>query len=167
MHAGPPCGTSSRAREIGTHMALTQSHCAPRLNQMVFSTLRGINTARIRAANELYTISGLVMTYCTNLSILCTVENPERSFAWVTQALCVPLQPAAASLLHIIFNHCCYGSKRKKDTKFLANDECFRPLATLCPSDHEHEPWGFDPKTGWATASEVEYPHQLCKATAS
>ena len=167
VHAGPPCGTSSRARDIRRSHGPDPKPFRSKKHPDGLPHLTGVAAARVRAANELYSLSGQVMKFCTRLGILCSIENPKRSYAWLTTALRQHLQTLAPALHQVIFDHCCYGSKRKKSTKLLVNDECFAALAQLCPGDHEHEPWGFQPQFGWATAQEVEYPHDLCKAIAT
>ena len=42
----------------------------------------------------------------------------------------------------------------------------FDDLGILCTNDHEHEPWGQTADGQWATALEVVYPWDLCRAMA-
>ena len=166
VHAGPPCGTSSRARDIRRRRGPDPKPLRSILHPDGLPGLQGIQATRVRVANELYSLSGQVMRFCVNHGLLCSIENPKRSYAWLTRSLRQHVAPISHSLHSVIFDHCCYGSRRKKGTKLLVNDPCFLPLAQLCPGDHEHEPWGLQSKSGWATAQEVEYPHQLCNAIA-
>ena len=170
VHAGPPCNTSSKSRDIRRSQGPDPKPFRSRQHPDGLPNLTGVPAARARTVNELYSLSGQVMKFCTQHGILCSIENPKRSYAWLTRAMQQHLRHVTPDLHSIIFDHCCYGSKRKKGTKLLVNDECFAALAQLCPGYHEHEPWGFQPKSGWATSQEVAYPHDphgLCKAMAT
>ena len=155
VHAGPPCGTSSRARDIRRRRGPDPKPLRSILHPDGLPSLQGIHATRVRVANGLYSLSGQVMRFCVNRGLLCSIENPNRSYAWLTKSLRQHVAPISQDLHSVIFDHCCYGSRRKKGTKLLVNDPCFLPLAQLCPGDHEHEPWGFQSKSGWATAQEV------------
>ena len=163
VHLGPPCGTSSRARDIA-------NGGPPPLRSDRFPdgrpSLAGTNRARVDTANLLYQLSGQVMAFCCRHGILCTIENPSRSFAWQTSHLQKPLQPWSPMLTSIHLHACMFGSQRRKATKLLANHPGFQRLGILCDNMHPHEPWG-RVRSGWATALEVAYPPKLCRAWAS
>ena len=166
VHLGPPCGTSSRAREIrrkhGPSPAPLRSDEFPD----GLPTLAGRDLARVRTANILYQLSGEIMAYCTLNGIICSIENPARSLMWATSFLCKPLQSVQDLLLEVMFYHCMYGATRKKKTKLLVNHPCFEHLRRDCDGSHEHDKWGHTSQ-GWATALEVEYPHPLCREWAA
>ena len=162
VHLGPPCGTSSRARDIKNHgppPLRTDLHPDGKPN------LKDLDARRVRSANALYHLSGQVLAYCCRHGILCTIENPSRSFAWQTSHLRQPLKPWASSLTAVHFHHCMFGSTRRKATKLLCNHAGFTRLSLQCDDGHPHEPWG-RVRNGWATALEVAYPGPLCRAWA-
>ena len=115
VHLGPPCGTSSRARDIA-------NGGPPPLRSDRFPdgrpNLTGTDLARVTTANALY---HLVMAFCCQQGILCTIENPSRSFAWQTSHLRGPLRPWSSTLVSIHLHTCMFGSSRRKATKLLAN----------------------------------------------
>ena len=162
VHLGPPCGTSSRARDIA-------NGGPPPLRSDRFPdgrpNLTGTDLARVTTANALYHLSGAVMAFCCQQGILCTIENPSRSFAWQTTHLRGPLRPWSSNLVSIHLHTCMFGSSRRKATKLLANHPGFQRLGSLCDGQHPHEPWG-RVRSGWATALEVAYPPKLCRAWA-
>eukprot|EP00435_Cladocopium_sp_Y103_P032785 s1019_g8.t1 len=121
--------------------------------------------ARVRTANALYRLSGAVLVYATEQGILCSLENPARSHMWATTHLVHQIQHIQHLLHDVFFHHCAFGAKRKKRTKLLVNHLCYNHLCRDCDGQHEHLPWGVTDK-GWATALEVEYPLELCKAWA-
>ena len=153
VHLGPPCGTSSRARDI-----------RPGPQPLRFSRFpEGLphSLRRVQAANLLYRLSSEVFCYCKEHGILCTVENPERSYMWETKYF------ASLSKYHLkyqaILHHCMFGSTRKKSTRLLATYPQVSKLAVKCNGQHEHAKWG-RVRNKWATAEEVEYPTGLCQA---
>eukprot|EP00435_Cladocopium_sp_Y103_P044001 s1511_g12.t1 len=162
VHLGPPCGTSSRARDIKRRLGFSP----PPLRSVAcpdgLPHLAAKDRARVQTANILYRFTAEVMAYCTLHGILCSIENPARSFMWQTSHLQEPIQHLVNQLLEVLFHHCAFGATRKKRTKLLVNHSCFLHLNRECSNDHQHDGWGYTSK-GWATALEVEYPHGLCK----
>ena len=125
VHLGPPCGTSSRAREInngGPPPLCTEHRPDGRPH------LSGSDLARVQAANSLYALTGQVMSFCCRSGILCTIENPLRSLAWLTSHLKRPLAPWAHQLVSVQLHACMFGSTRRKATKLLANHPGFLRL---------------------------------------
>ena len=55
---------------------------------------------------------------------------------------------------------------RVRSPKTHNNLNHFDDLGILCTNDHEHEPWGQTADGQWATALEVVYPWDLCRAMA-
>eukprot|EP00435_Cladocopium_sp_Y103_P038892 s848_g10.t1 len=165
IHLGPPCGTSSRAREI----RLRKGYSPPPLRSTDFPdglpNLSARDQSRVNTANILYKLSGEILSYATANGILCSLENPARSHMWDTTYLKDQIQHIIGSLHSVLFHHCAFGAKRKKHTKLLVNHLSFMHLCRECDGLHEHLPWGVTTK-GWATALEVEYPLELCKAWA-
>ena len=139
VHLGPPCGTSSRARDIangGPPPLRSASHPDGRPH------LAGPDLARVQAANQLYALSAEVTSFCCSAGILCTLENPSRFWAWSTSNLRQPLHPWAHQLVSVHLHACMFGSRRRKATKLLTNHPGFLRLQLTCDGSHEHEPWG-------------------------
>eukprot|EP00435_Cladocopium_sp_Y103_P032952 s285_g8.t1 len=166
VHLGPPCGTSSRAREIRRRTGFDPQPLRSDTFPDGLPGLTSKNRARVQTANILYRFTAEVMVYCTANGILCSIENPARSLMWKTSHLQQPLQRIMDLLFEVAFHHCAYGATRRKRTKLLVNHPCYMHLSRDCTNDHPHDDWGHTPK-GWATALEVEYPQPLCKEWAA
>eukprot|EP00435_Cladocopium_sp_Y103_P011956 s4954_g3.t1 len=165
IHLGPPCGTSSRAREIRRKFGYSPPPLRSTVCPDGLPNLSARDQARVRTANALYRRSGAVLVYATERGILCSLENPARSHMWATTHLVHQIQHIQHLLHEVLFHHCAFGAKRKKRTKLLVNHLCYNHLCRDCDGQHEHLPWGVT-DNGWATALEVEYPLELCKAWA-
>ena len=165
IHLGPPCGTSSRAREIRRFNGKCPLPLRSTEHPNGLPHLRGVDKRKVDTANVLYALTGAIMKHATDLGILATIENPLRSHMWRTSFLTRPL--CDLSLFPVQFHHCMYGATRRKRTKLLCNHECFRSLELECDNNHVHDAWGVTPTGSWATAAEVEYPFQLCQAWAA
>ena len=86
----PPCGTSSKARNIPLRGAGgRRKQGPPPLRSETFPeglpNLQGLNKTRVKQANKLYEFCRKVMDLCVELNILCIVENPETSLFWRTK----------------------------------------------------------------------------------
>ena len=165
IHLAPPCGTASRARLIQRK---------GRKNPPVVRTdefpdgipdLTGVLRDRVLSANALYAITCDLVRLCEQLGKLWSVENPGRSFMWVTSPFKALLQEIQYEAVQ--FHHCRYGSSRRKLTMLVHNIPHFQALELFCQGDHEHEAWGQTPAGSWATAEEVSYPWDLCRAMAT
>ena len=166
IHLGPPCGTSSRAREIKRKHGVNPKPMRSVEHPDGLPGLRPHDQARVNTANTLYKLCGDIMAYSTANGIICSIENPARSHMWDTSFLRQGLQRVQQDLHTVLFHHCMFGSKRKKRTKLLVNHPCLQHLNRDCDQSHQHEAWGYT-SHGWATSLEVEYPHALCRAWAS
>ena len=172
VHLGPPCGTASRARNIPIKRKLIKKG-APNPQPLRSSThplgfpwLKGVNRAKVLAANCLYEFSAKLILICNSHDVLFTVENPQNSLLWET--------PFFAKILDQFFFHvvdaCEYGSEHKKATAFLANFDAPR-LKQRCRGNHHHAAWKVRQlESGqWAfdTAKEAEYPKKLAHELAA
>lgn len=166
VHLGPPCGTSSRAREIKRRFGVNPLPLRSDAFPDGLANLKPRDRARVDTANQLYKLSGEILAFCTMHGILCSLENPARSHMWKTTYLNDPIEGLWPQLREVLFHHCMFGSRRRKRTKLLVNHPCYTHLCRECDGSHEHDAWGYTP-TGWATAHEVEYPHGLCKEWAA
>ena len=142
VHLGPPCGTSSKARNIPIKKKLKRQG-VPSPKPLRSSrrpdglpNLKGVNKERVASANLLYSFCRSVIEACERYNVLFTVENPTNSFMWET-----------SFFRHLVDNHffsdvdaCEYGSEHKKSTGFLSN---FFPtrLQLKCSGSHVHKPW--------------------------
>ena len=171
VHLGPPCGTSSRARNIPIKKKLKRQG-VPSPKPLRSSrwpdglpNLKGVNKERVAAANELYSFCRRVIEACERHNVLFTVENPTNSFMWET-----------SFFRHLVDNHffsdvdaCEYGSEHKKSTGFLSN---FFPnrLQLKCSGSHVHKPWTIKRselgKWEFDTAKAAEYTIQMSQAIA-
>ena len=171
VHLGPPCGTSSKARNIPIKKKLKQRG-APSPKPLRSSKwpdglphVNGVNRKRLLAANQLYSFCKQVMATCDEYGVLFTVENPEGSFMWETSFF----RDAVASHFFSVIHACEYGSEHKKATGFLSN---FFParLQTKCSGSHTHKPWAIrQAESGtWEfdTAKAAEYTLKLSHAIA-
>lgn len=148
VHLGPPCGTSSRAREIKRRFGPNPVPLRSDQFPDGLNGLSGRNQARVTTANILYQLSGEIMAYCTMHGIICSLENPARSHMWNTSFLCRPLEPVRHMLAEVLFHHCMFGAKRRKSTKLLVNHNCFQHLSRSCDGSHEHDRWGHPTRVG-------------------
>ena len=165
VHLAPPCGTSSRAREI----KLRHRPCPKPLRSDSWPDglpgLRGRDAKRVASANKLYCLTGRVVAECIRRCIPVSVENPARSHFWNTSFFRKHIESLEANMIKTFFHHCMLGSRRKKHTLLLHTVPALKRLGLLCDNRHEHEPWGYH--RGWATAQETEYPLKLCKQYAA
>lgn len=170
VHMGLPCGTCSRAREQPIPAA-KKARGAPEpvplrsaLELFGIKNLSHKDHLKVDAANKVYKTAVEV--------IILVIENPIRSWLWPLLAAMVKQTHDRAfiewyfSLTEIVFAACMHGGKRDKYTKFLSSTSAINPLAQDCDRSHTHLPWGVDKSSGqwaFATASEAEYPPQLCR----
>ena len=163
----PPCGTSSRAREIPIKDSKGRSKPAPpplrsRRHPNGLPSLRGLNALKVKLANKLYQFTRRVIDACCSLGIPFVCENLQRSWMWETSFF--------RELPLICRFQCMYGGNRLKKTAFLMNFEATN-LLQVCDGSHSHLPWGKtqDVRTGavvFSTSTEAEYPWLLCKQLA-
>ena len=151
IHLAPPCGTSSRAREL--------PNGPPPLRSLEFPdglpSLSGLDALRVKQANELYRVSALIYSLCCKKGILCLIENPRRSHYWSTRDVAAL---GGDYSLYASCHHCMMGSKRRKATMLLANFPRVCLLRLMCDGSH---PWG-NIGQKFATASETAYPPLMC-----
>lgn len=161
MHAAPPCGTCSRAREI--HLAgLNQPR--PLRSSAAPHGLAGLTAEeqkRVDAANSIYQQLSVFLQLCTQHNIPWSV-NPARSYLWETEWMQVLMTEATM----YYFTACAWGSTRPTKKAFLSTLSDMRRLEADCPGNHEHEPYGRkrdeQGRLIYATAEEAAYPRELC-----
>lgn len=96
--------------------------------------------------------------------MLCSIENPGRSFIWQTRHMATFLSDVPHYKTY--FHHCMFGSARRKNTCLVHNIPTLCDMAITCDNSHPHEPWGHT-HSGWATAEETAYPWLLCRKIAT
>ena len=175
VHLGPPCGTSSRARERplpAKLRALGLRDPRPLRSADFPLNLPHIDPAspdglRLAAANRLYDLVFHVLLWCAEHDCVFTLENPTNSWFWSVLALKVRMHASPkvrrwfSDLHEIIFDACEHGGARPKSTKLLSNRAAFGSLRARCSGRHVHEPWGVSWRAGgwvWSTHLEAQYP---------
>ena len=162
FHAGPPCGTSSRAR--GKPLANGEPGPQPLRSvdwPLGLPDLQGVDKLKVLSANAIYL---QVAAFCKELQaqgVLWCVENPTRSIMWEIRDY-VELQQFG---WFVDFHACRHGTGRRKATSFLTNVQTFKALGLLCEGGHDHASWDpqlVDGKWTFATALEAAYPRLLC-----
>lgn len=127
--------------------------------------LDGLAKTKVEAANTLYDLAGRVYAYCCEQSILCTVENPSNSYFWSASHWQAPTKHCPQH--EAVFQNCAYGGERPKWTTLCSNEPTVTSLSRQCPGNHYRAPWGQTVSGQFATALEVERPHELCNAIAA
>ena len=165
----PPCGTSSRAREIPIVGKNGQRCRAPQpLRNSKWPdgrpSLKGLDAMKVRLANKLYSFTRRVIDRCCELSIPFICEHPQRSWMWETSFF----QSLPAICRFQCIHSCMYRGRRLKKTALLMNFTA-RNLLLTCDNKHSHLPWGktlHKGKSVFSTSTEAEYPWPLCKQLA-
>ena len=156
----PPCGTSSRAREIpfpgeDEPRPLRSVECPEGLPGLGPS-----DAERVAKANELYRLTARIWGFCCENDIVVIIKNPYRSFFWHCSAIEHILRSEQAIVVQCDF--CMMGGSRLKRTALLCNSDLITGLAVTCDGSHEHLPWKVQEGV-LATKLETAYPHQFCK----
>lgn len=169
LHAAPPCGTASKAREKKISSRLKKKGVPePRpLRSTAFPeglpSLTGSEKTRVQKANDIYKRIAMLAEAAIQMNIVVSVENPTRSYLWSTKFFKHLID---SEYLHeVTFQQCMWGSSRNKWSTWYVSHPCFDELALLCDGSHEHEGWTIRKVNGrwhFATADEAEYPQELC-----
>ena len=117
-----------------------------------------LDQVKVDAANRLYLRT--FIQWLHEPGVAWVVENPTNSFLW-------ELPYFSFAVGHGIFAHChacAFGGTRPKKTSFLSNKRNILMMQLQCEdvAPHEHEPWGYTPSQGFATALEAQYPDGMC-----
>ena len=155
----PPCGTSSRAKEIPLPW---EDKPHPLRSVEYPEGLPGLGPSdaeRVAKANELYRLTARIWDFCCENGIVVIIENPYRSFFWHCSAIEHILRSEQAIVVQCDF--CMMGGSRLKRTALLCNNDLITGLAVTCDGSHEH-PWDVHEEV-LATKLESAYPHQFCK----
>ena len=159
VHAAPPCGTSSRARERpGGPPPLRDSY-----TPWGKPALSGLSAARVQAANILYLALHNFLQFLDAHNIHWSVENPANSVLWELE----PYQELIISHHKVDMQTCAFGGPRPTWKAFVTSLAAFRALGLRCPGNHEHLSYGRkrlpSGQTHFATSEEAVYPRELCR----
>ena len=156
IHAAPPCGTATRAREIrvkGGPLPLRSEQYPEGL-----LSLQGLDAEKVASANCVYKHIALILHEGDLYGCLCSAENPARSYMWLTRWW----RAIFRAYFQGLFQACMHGSQRDKWSLWVANWLEVQSLSAVCDQKHEHAPWGRLRSGAWATADEAAYPRLLC-----
>ena len=172
IHSGPPCGTSSRARErpIPKHLKLkgVPEPRPLRTDQYPLGvpTLAGTDLLRVQSANSIYSFVLELFIDRHSKGLKFSLENPSTSIFWMI--------PAAVSLQNMPgvyvydFQQCCHGGQRPVWRRWVTNVQQLESLVSRCPGEsdvHKHVAFRIHKDSGrWRfdTADEAAYPRTLC-----
>ena len=164
VHAAPPCGTCSRAREIplgpGGGPKQLRSHAHP----LGLPSLTGRDLERVQLANVLYEGLTQFLRQCTVQNIPWSVENPTSSYLWDIPCFVELIANTPSQFYN--YDTCAWGSSRKLRRSFLSTLREMSGIQASCPGNHEHAPFGrtrqADGSFKYATSDEAAYTKQLC-----
>lgn len=174
VHAAPPCGTCSKARDRKLKWAIRRlgvkepKPLRSALHPHGLPSLRGLDLKRVTLANRIYANIALLLKQAIRAGAFVSIENPTRSWMWQTQWMLELIDEF--SLFPVTFQQCMHGGKRDKWSTFYTNAEWLLPLAKECDGSHVHAPWGITKdgiKYKFNTAEEAEYPPVLCQRIAA
>ena len=169
LHAAPPCGTASRAREKKISWKLkAQGVKEPKplrseLHPLGVPGLSGSDLRRVTTANSIYRNVARVCRQAMLVGAYVSIENPSRSYLWMTKWMQDLIKEFG--LIDIQFQQCMWGGERDKWSSFYTNAPWLQSLRKMCDGNHTHKPWGVSWKGSsysWNTAQEAEYPTVLC-----
>ena len=156
----PPCGTSSKARQIAN------GGPPPLRSDLRPDGLEGLSiqdSDRVEKANMLYWLTSQLADFAFDNGLFFFIENPFTSVYWKTSAF------RSIQKLSLMFfqSHvaCAYGSRRPKRTMVASNVPEVEMLCHGCPGNHTHLKWGQVTVKGrkvFATSTEKHYPAGLC-----
>ena len=121
IHMAPPCGTCSAARNKRHRDLEAAGYVLPqpvrsRAFPMGLPTNRGLDAAKVAAANTLYYATLEIAKLCLQFDIMFSLENPENSLFWETD----PIQELfrLCNGYHNVFQSCMMGGDRDNRTKW-------------------------------------------------
>jgi len=126
VHIAPPCGTSTRAREIRIRKKWwnrNKKRCDPKplrsdLHPEGLPGLEGINKIRVEKANKLYKFTAELVVFLEEIGVAWTVENPANSIMWLTRWFKKAFKDLEGKASRIEFDMCMNGGERPKATTF-------------------------------------------------
>ena len=121
----------------------------------------------VEAANAFYRNAVIVFKSCLARNLMCTVENPLRSWFWSFDEW--PQIIAQGNVYAGIFQNCMHGASVTSGANGLSTSDSILSLCATCDGKHEHQPWGASLNSSnkrmldYATKEESEYPGLLCE----
>ena len=177
LHAAPPCGTASKAREKRIPLRM-RNKGAPEPRPLRSSEhpyglpdLQGTELLRVQLANCIYDYVLDKCIFRASAGLFFSLENPSTSYFWQLPKA-IKLM-AMAGVKTVDFQQCCHGGKRPVWRRWVTNIPDMETMEAICPgesADHVHEPFAITRDKGaWTfdTASEATYPPKMCKRMAS
>ena len=168
VHASPPCGTASRARDIPLSVSKggrAGQHGPPPLRSESYPEgLPGLadhNLMIVQLANLVYSSISEIIWLAQERGLLWSIENPKRSYMWLTKFF----RSLWEKFIHNLFQGCMHGGTRDKWSLWLCNWTGLSVLRAVCDGKHEHAKWGVVSSaqgSSFATAEEAAYPRLLC-----
>ena len=159
VHAAPPCGTSSRARERPGGPPPLRTDQEP----WGKSDLIGTDADRVSAANFLYLALYDFVEFLNSCNIHWSIENPANSLLWQLD----PYQALVSSHCKVDMQTCAFGGTRPTWKSFLTSLPQFQVLGLTCPGNHEHAAYGRKRLPSgamhFATSEEAVYPREMCR----
>ena len=133
----PPCGTSSKARQIDNGGPLPlRSDLWP--DGLCHLSLQ--DRERVAKANDLYSLTSRLANFAFENELFFFIENPFTSIYWKTSAFrSIPRLSDMFFQAHVA---CAYGSKRPKRTMLASNVSEVEMLCHGCTGNHLHLKWG-------------------------
>ena len=160
--AAVPCGTASRAREI--YMPNGPKPLRSELYPYGLPDLGESDWQRVEIANIIYANVHEILLEADLHHCLCLLENPANSLYY---HLDEPKHLLDIGWIDVVFQHCKWTvskAMRAKWTRIRTNVAELLQLAGECKQNHEHLAWGRKEDGTFHSASEAEYPIEMCVA---
>ena len=122
VHAAPPCGTSTRARDKRVPLWLQRLGAPdpkPLRSTLEPEGVQGLtpyNRMKVELANSIYKFLAAFFMLCSSLGILWSCENPLRSYLW--ELLCWKQLIALPSTMFVDCACCMWGGTRPKISRW-------------------------------------------------
>ena len=163
----PPCGTSSKAREIRRKTGPDPKPLRSKEFPDGLKSLDGEDAIRVFNANLLYEFTVEVIQILDLAGIPWAVENPTNSYMWMTSWFSNLEKEVDCRWSHM--QACMHGGQRDKKTSLMYGGPIdLACLSLMCDRGHTHLLWGLakDGSGLFATAQERNYPKIFCKRIA-
>ena len=170
VHFAPACGTASKAREKPNRVLERAGFKVPKplrslQHPLGLPGLTGVDLVRTEAANHVYEVTAKLVRMLVAWGVFVTIENPTNSLFWIIPCMVALLEDLGG--YDCIFDNCCHGGARKKNSRFWGSFPWLLPLSAKCPGEslHKHKSWQptvVDGKVIYPTSEEAAYPILLC-----
>ena len=176
VHAGPPCGTGSRARERALPMSAVRAGIKRPMPLRSNQSPEGIeglsdhDRMKVELANAIYKFVLSLFIARHKAGRLFSLENPTNAYIWQFR-LAIELMSLEGVTVND-FDQCLHGGARPVRRRWVSNIPGMKSLRGHCPGIspwHFHLPFTITKiagKTHFSTAEEATYPTVLCRKTA-